>query len=391
VSVSVNNTIRFQGPILQHLLFQKPQVNLARSSSTRMWLVSICAGLTIIQSALTESFASLILAVAAVAGALLTEFIIDDQSVRRFILEGDVPNRGRGFAARDGSAVASALVFTLLLPNTIHPLFAFLGAVFAMLVIKHSFGGLGTNWVNPALGAWLIIRLGWPGAFSLALQNSSLSVLAASLHDGIDPPGSPLSLLYTASPGSFDIYWTSFLNKRIFSLAASELPEGYIDLLAYSGPGIIADRGLLALLFGTIIMTASQISRFWIPLAYLGVYGCLVRIFGRVPFGGGFGAGDILFGFFSGGTLVAAFILIADPSTGPKSSLGMLIAAVLGGVLSFLFRNVGLEPYGAFFAVALLNALSPLFRFFETRFLFTGSSNELGSSGASRGGIHAKR
>ncbi|GHV75613.1 hypothetical protein AGMMS49942_04340 [Spirochaetia bacterium] len=375
--MQVNNTIRFQGPVLQHLLFQKPQVNLARSSSIRMWLVSICAGLTILQSALTDSFASLLIAVAAVTGALLTEFIIDDQSVRRIILEGDLPKRGRGFASRDGSAIASALVLTLLLPNTIHPLFAFLGAVFAMLVIKHSFGGLGTNWLNPALGAWLFIRIGWPGVFSLALQNSSLSLLTASLQIGVDPQGSPLELLYTASSGSLDTFWTSLLNRKIFSLTASELPEGYIDLLAYSSTGIIADRGLLALLFGTIIITAGRISRFWVPLLYLGVYGLLVRLFGRLPFGGSFGAGDMLFGLFSGGTLAAAFILIADPSTGPKSSLGMVIAAVLGGILNFILRYWGLEPYGAFFAVALLNVLSPLFRYGETRFVFTG-------------GIHAK-
>jgi electron transport complex protein RnfD len=178
---------------------------------------------------------------------------------------------------------------------------------------------------------------------------------------------------------TLDASWTSLLNRTIFSLTASELPVGYIGLLAYSGPGIIADRGLFALLFGTIIITAGQVSRFWIPLAYLGVYSLLVRVFGALP---GVGAGDMLFGLFSGGTLVAAFILIADPSTGPKSSLGMVIAALLGGILSFVLRYVGFEPYGAFFAVAVLNALSPLFRYFETRFLFAGSSH---------GGTHAKR
>ncbi|GHV80135.1 hypothetical protein AGMMS49944_19260 [Spirochaetia bacterium] len=347
----VNNTIRFQGPILQHLLFQKSQVNLARSSSTRMWLVSICAGLTCIQSAFTDSMASLLLAAAAVTGALLSEFIIDDLSMRH-IMDGGRPRWGLGFASRDGSAVASALVLSLLLPHTIHPLYAFLGALFAMLVIKHSFGGLGTNWVNPALGAWLFIRFSWPGAFSAALQDSSLRILHTAL----------------SGQGTADVYWTSLLNRTIFSLTGSELPGGYINLLAYSGPGIIADRGLLALLFGTIIMTAGQASRFWIPLAYLGMYSLLVRFFG---------GGDILFGLFSGGTLAAAFILMADPSTGPKSSPGMVIAALLGGALSFVFRYAGHEPYGAFFAVALLNAFSPLFRYVETRFLFAG-------------GIHAK-
>jgi electron transport complex protein RnfD len=345
-----------------------------------MWLVSTCAGVTILQSALTDAFASLFIALAAVAGALITEFLIDDISMRRFIREGGSRKAGAGWVHRDGSAITSALVLTLLLPNTIHPLFAFFGAMFAMLVLKHSFGGLGANWVNPALGAWLFIRLGWPHAFSDALRDSSLSILSASLQ-GIAPLkegslGSPLAL-YTTLSGSLDTYWTALLNRTIFSLASSELPGGYIDLLVYSGPGIIADRGLLALLAGTIIMTAVQVSRFWIPLAYLTVYGLLVRLFGALP-GAGFGAGDVIFGLFSGGTLVAAFILAADPSTGPKSSLGLLIAALLGGGLSFLFRYLGFEPYGAFFAVALLNALTPLFRYFETRFLFGG-------------GIYAKR
>jgi electron transport complex protein RnfD len=327
-----------------------------------MWLVSLCAGLTILQSALTDAFASLFIALAAVAGALLTEFLIDDISMRRFIREGGRPKEGQSGAYRDGSAIASALVLTLLLPNTIHPLFAFLGAVFAMLVLKHSFGGLGTNWVNPALGAWLFIRLGWPNAFSVALKDSFL--------------GGGVGILDAAFFGqnALDVYWTSLLNRTVFSVTASELPGGYIGLLTYSGPGIIADRGLFGLLVGTIIITAGQVSRFWIPLAYLTVYGILVRAFG----GGSFGSGDILFGLFSGGTLVAAFILAADPSTGPKSSPGLLIAALLGGALSFTLRYLGFEPYGAFFAVALLNALSPLFRSVETRFLFAG-------------GIHAKR
>jgi electron transport complex protein RnfD len=344
-----------------------------------MWLVSVCAGLTIIQSSLTDSIASLILATAAVAGALLIEFIIDDLSVRR-ILGGDRPKRGRGFASRDGSAIASALVLTLLLPNQIHPLFAFLGAMFAMMVIKHSFGGLGTNWVNPALGAWLFIRIGWPGAFANALQNSSLSFIAASLNKGFpNPRGSLLGILNAAFPvqGTPDIYWTTLLNRTIFSLTSSELPGGYVSLLAYSGQGIIADRGVLALLFGTIILMAGQVSRFWIPLSYLSMYALLIRLFGALPLGGSLAAGDMLFGLFSGGTLVAAFILIADPSTGPKSSPGLLITAILGGILSFIFRYLGNEPYGAFFAVALLNALTPLFRYFETRLLYGG-------------GIHAK-
>ncbi|WP_232616840.1 RnfABCDGE type electron transport complex subunit D [Treponema primitia] len=365
----MNNTIRSHGPSPQRVLFQKPQVNLACSSSTRMWMVSVCAGLAILQSSMTDSFASLFVALAAVAGALLTELLIDNIALRRFILHGGSRETGLTGVYRDGSAVASALILTLLLPNQIHPLLAFLGSMFAMAVIKHSFGGLGCNWVNPALGAWLFIRFGWPGAFADALKDSSLAL-----------PGTLAPVIFEQEP--LDIFWTSLLNKTIFSLTSSELPGGYIDLLVYSGPGIIAERGLLALLLGTIIITACRISRSWIPISYLGVYCLLVRAFGAFPVGGVLGGGDMLFGLLSGGTLVAAFILAADPSTGPKSRIGVLIITILGGVLSFVFRYWGFEPYGAFFAVVLLNALVPLFRYFETRIFYTGTSNEV-----SRGGV----
>jgi electron transport complex protein RnfD len=163
---------------------------------------------------------------------------------------------------------------------------------------------------------------------------------------------------------------TSFLNARVFSFTGSELPGAYLDRLFSTDPGIIADRGLCALLLGTIVITAFQANRAWIPAVYLGVYALLVRAFGALAAGGALGDGDILFAFSSGGTIAAAFLLSADPATGAKSDPGMLAAVILGAVLSFLFRYSGGEPYGAFFAIALLNALMPLIRSIEIRQLY---------------------
>jgi electron transport complex protein RnfD len=337
-----------------------------------MWLVSACAGFAILQSSLSDSFGSFVVAFAAVAGALLAELFIDAASGQRFSFAGG--ETGQGGSYRDGSAITSALVLTLLLPNQIHPVLAFLGAAFAMAVVKYSFGGLGANWANPALVAWLFVRFSWPGAFATALGEAPLGFFAENPDSGFP------QLL-----GS-DTFWTALLNKVIFFPLGAELPSGYVDLFSYSGPGIIADRGILGLLLGTILITAGQASRFWIPLCYLGGYCLLVRLFGTLPLGGDFGAGDMLAGLFSGGTLVAAFILAADPSTGPKSRGVTMLAAALGGVLGFVFRYLGFEPYGAFFAVALLNLLSPLFRCFETRFLYAGISGETLQAGANAKG-----
>jgi electron transport complex protein RnfD len=351
------------------LNFQKPQINLARSTAGRMWLVSLCAFMVIVQSSLTDNFSSLIVALSAVLAAVLTEF---------FILH----KRGRVFYLKDGSAVVSALILALLLPNRISPVYAMAGAAFAIAVVKHSFGGLGSNWLNPAVGGWLFIRFSWPSAFNAALETSPLSVLAGSLSRGFaNPQGSPLGILKIDSGGLFavpsgiDSLVRSFFNTFVFSITRAELPGGYIDLFSSPASGIIADRGVLALLMGTIIITASQVSRAWVPGLWLMVFSFLVRIAGALPYGGGWWSGDVLFALCSGGTLAAAFLLAADPATGAKSGWGIFLAALAGGGLTFLFRYQGDEPYGAVFAAALVNAVLPLIRKFERRWFYERRRN----------------
>jgi electron transport complex protein RnfD len=285
------------------------------------------------------------------------------------------------------------MVLVLLLPNQIHPLYAAAGVVFAMLLVKFSFGGLGANWMNPALGAWLFIRFSWPRSFDAALEGSSFLALAEAMGQGLsDPQGSPLGILrINAGASSFlgiDAAVTDFLNRTIFALTGSELPLGYISLFFSRTPGIIADRGIAALFLGTVIILASQVIRPWIPAIYLGIYALFVRVFGGIFYGGPLGSGDVLFSIFSGGTLVAAFLLMADPVTGAKSSPGMLAAVFLGALFSFVFRYPGAEPYGAFFAVALVNVLTPLIRILEDRFLYSRRQNGTASSTASSAGYN---
>lgn len=338
---------------------ERPQIHLSRSTPSRMWLVSACALLGILQSSLGDSFRSLITAAAAVAAAVLAELAVNAAASK--------------YTLKDGSAVASALIFSLLLPNTLHPAAAALGAAFAVVVVKHSFGGLGSNWLNPALGAWLFVRLSWPDAFAQALDGSLLSVLHGAVSKGLsDPSGSPLAVLKIAGykGGAVDGLLTSLLNGSFFSHLDAEFPGGYLDLFSAPGPGIIADRGLLGLTVGTILVGAAGINRPCVPAVYLAVFAVLVRIFGGRPFGGELGGGDMLFALLSGGTMAAAFLLTADPATQSKSRIGGMAAAAAAAGLSVLLRYRGYEAYGAFYAVALVNALTPALRGLEGRLLY---------------------
>ncbi|MDR2418691.1 MAG: RnfABCDGE type electron transport complex subunit D [Treponema sp.] len=309
------------------ILRLKSQINRANPTALRMWLVSLCAFVAIMQSSLSDSFSSLLVAFAAVSVAELAEFLFYFRTEKQAM-------------PKDGSAIASAFIFTLLLPNYLNPIYVVLGVFFTMLVVKYSFGGLGANWLNPAIGGWLFVRFSWPVAFEEAL-NANPANLGAN---------------------NISVWICDTLNTSIFNIFGVELPNNYIELFAYSGSGIIIDRGLFAFLLGTIIIGALQVSRIWIPVAYLCLYAFLVKVSGN----------DLFFGLFSGGIMVAAFLLVADSATSPKSRAGSLIVAILASFLSWLFRYHGGEPYGAFFAVALLNVLVPVIRRIEIHLFYRG-------------------
>jgi electron transport complex protein RnfD len=138
----------------------KPQVNLSRSTAVRMWVLVICALLIVLQSSFSDLGSSFAVAFVAFLAAVLAELLMTQKLY--------------GFQKiRDGSAAASGLILALMLPNHINPIYAAMGAVFSMVVVKYSFGGLGANRLNPALAGWLFIRLSWPESFSKALEGSS--------------------------------------------------------------------------------------------------------------------------------------------------------------------------------------------------------------------------
>ena len=315
----------------------KPQINISIPSTTRMWFICGCAFLCILQSSLNDSGRSLILAFITLFSALLTEFILTWKEFKFSKI-------------KDGSAAATALILTLLSPNLINPFFSVCAAVFAIVVVKYSFGGLGSNWLNPALGGWIFIRFSWPSAFSKALSNSEYTVIEMNK---------------TSQLSVFDNNVTEVLNHSFFSVLDVQLPSGYIDLLFSSSSGIIADRGLFFLLIGTLIITAIGINRGWIPLVFLLIYGFLIRFAGGLN--GAFGSGDLIYGLFSGGTIVTAFIIAAEPASSAKLKYGIIFTVILAAVLSWFFRYVCGEFFGCLIAVALMNCFTPVICFLEEK------------------------
>ena len=335
----------------QILFSNKPQINISFPSTGRMWIVSACALLCILQSSFSDGAKSLVIAIVALASALLTEFLLTWRSTGAEKI-------------KDGSAAATAMILSMMLPNQIHPVYAALGSMFAIIVIKYSFGGLGSNWLNPALGGWLFVRFSWPSAFANAVDVSSISIYELAL---------------TSDLSRTDNSVTEFLNSYIFSIVDVQMPSGYIDLLFNTNPGIITDRGLMMLLIGTIVITAIGINRGWIPVVFLAAYGFLIRLAGDVS-GEAAWNGDLLYGFLSGGTIAAAFILAAEPSSSAKLMPGVVFSVLLAAVFSWFFRYKCMEFYGCFIALALVNCLTPVIRLAEDKIFFSRNNRKLGKT-----------
>jgi electron transport complex protein RnfD len=318
-----------------------PQKSLVLSTEARMYIVAVCAFLVVLQSSLSDGFSSMWIALAAVLAALLTEALICLVTGRRTI--------------HDGSVIVTALVLAMLLPNRIHPCLAIFGAVFAIAVVRYPSGGLGSNWLNPALGGALAVRFSWTKLWQASLETTPL-----------DPVSYTPAIFGTSSSAETV---SEFLNARIFTLFDVQLPPVYIDLFSFPSAGIIADRGLFALVAGSVIIVSCVTFRAWIPFLYLAVYLFLARIAGA-GVQSGEANGDMLYALCSGGTLVTAFYLLSDPVTGPRSNMGSVVYVLAVAAFTFVFRFLKMEFYGAFFAVALLNVVLPILRVVERRLVY---------------------
>ena len=326
-------------------LFDRPLLSFARRTPRRMAIVSAAAGLVILQSAISDRGLSCIVAICACAGSCAAELLFSFLRKQRLV--------------NDLSALASALVFTTMLPNTMPPVLAFFGAFFGIAVVKGSFGGLGSNWLNPALSGWLFVRFSWPRLYAASLEGSIIEA-AGEIGGGV-PEGSFLLPLAQKI--------VDFFNGAVFQTFSTEIPSGFAGFLVNTSPGIIADRGVMAAIIASIIISAS-VHRFMLSAIYLVPYLFLVRASGALGIGGGAWQGDMFYYLLSGGTLTAAFFLIADTATGPKSLGGKICTVIMAALLSFIFRCLKGEIYGAFFAVALVNILCPVIRNLESAYLY---------------------
>ncbi len=249
---------------------------------------------------------------------LLTEYIYE-RLMKRRITTGDY------------SALVTGLLLGMNLPPSIPLWIAVLGSVFAILVVKQLFGGLGQNFMNPALGARCFLMISFTGRMtSFTLDGVSSATPLAIIKNA----GGSASVVDTLSENG-----TSLLNMFLGNIG-----------------GTIGETSALAILIGAAYLFLRKIISWEIPVCYIGVFSIFMLIFG----GHGFDPIYLAAELCGGGLLLGAFFMATDYVTSPITKNGKIIFGVCLGILTGIFRVYGGSAEGVSYAIIFCNLLVPL-------------------------------
>lgn len=229
----------------------------------------------------------------------------------------------------DLSAAVTGVLLAYNLPPTIPLWMAVCGSVFAMVIAKHFFGGLGQNIVNPALAGRAMMLICWPVAMT-----------TWTIH-GVTGP-TPLAILKNGAEA---------VSGATNSGALGALPS-LVDVFIGNVGGCIGETSALALLVGGAALIAKGIISWRIPVVYVATVAVMSVLCGR--------AAGPLYEILAGGLMLGAFFMATDYTTSPMTPKGQIIFAFGCGIIASLIRSFGGYPEGVSYSILIMNLAVPL-------------------------------
>lgn len=263
----------------------------------------------------------------------------------------------------DYSALLTGILVGYNMPPGVDLYVPVIASVFAVIVVKWTFGGLGANIVNPALAGRLFVTFSWTGAmtrWSAPSTNTAIDGIAGAsplgavktelmdLTGAINGPVEVLKDYPVSSMGSSISSWFS-------TAAGTEINPVYFDLLIGNISGCIGEVSALLLAAGAVYLLARKVITWEIPGAYLLSFALMVWIFDGLRFGTGYFSGDVFFHLFTGGLMLGAFYMATDMVTSPLTAKGQIIFGIGCGLLTYLIRAYGSFPEGVSLAILFMN------------------------------------
>ncbi|CEO89259.1 RnfABCDGE type electron transport complex subunit D [Syntrophaceticus schinkii] len=235
----------------------------------------------------------------------------------------------------DGSAFLCGLLLAMCLPPAVPFFVPIVGSFIAIVVAKHSMGGLGYNIFNPAhigraalMVSWPVLMTTWTKVTTPIDTVTSATPLNILKLQGYDA----LINTYGSQAG---LYKSLFLGLR---------------------NGCIGETCVILLVLGGLFLIYKRYIDWVMPVAMIGTVGILTWLFGT----NGFLTGDPIFHMMAGGLILGAFFMATDMVTTPITRKGKIIFAVSAGALTVLIRLVGGYPEGVCYSILLMNCVTPL-------------------------------
>lgn len=219
----------------------------------------------------------------------------------------------------DYSAALTGLLLALNMPSSATWWMSALGSVFAIIVVKQIFGGLGQNFMNPALAARCFLLISFTGR------------MTNFTYDGVS----------TATP--------------LAQLKSGETVN-ILDMVIGRIPGTIGETSAIALLIGAAVLVILGVIDLKIPGSYILSFVVFIILFG----GHGFDLTYIVAHLAGGGLMLGAFFMATDYVTSPITAKGQIVYGILLGILTGIFRLFGGSAEGVSYAIIFSNLLVPL-------------------------------
>ena len=301
-----------------------PHVRSKISTQMIMWCVVIALMPATIVGIFNFGLKAAILIVVCMATCVLTEYIW--QKAMKLPV-----------TVKDGSAALTGLLLALNLSSTFPVWMAVLGSVFAIIIVKQLFGGLGQNFMNPALGARCFLMVSFAGK------------MTSFTYDGITG-ATPLAILKNGDK-AVDVATVLASGDGTTQVSTSVL-KMFLGTIG----GTIGETSTLAILIGGIFLLAMKIINWRIPVFYLGTFSIFILLFG----GRGFDLTYLAAEICGGGIMLGAFFMATDYVTSPITPNGKIVFGVLLGILTGVFRIFGASAEGVSYAIIICNLLVPL-------------------------------
>lgn len=223
----------------------------------------------------------------------------------------------------DMSAAVTGLLLAMNIPSTLPIWMEVVGCAFAIIIVKQLFGGLGQNFMNPALAARCFLLL----AYTRPMTDFVIDGVSAA---------TPLQML---KPGGEAVGVTDLLSMFIGT-----------------NNGVIGETSAMLLLAGGIYLLIRKVIKIHIPLAYIGMFAAMT--FFLAP-GHQFDIIYTLMEVCGGGILLGALFMATDYVTSPVTNKGKIYFGLILGVLTFLFRMFGPNAEGVAYSIIIANLLTP--------------------------------